>query len=264
MERNLTLLNFDKVYQNQTFYRNHCFDSIDFESLTNASLFCERETLKQIDQKLDERRRSNITFIGSGNYHYVSYLLQAKMKTAYTLILFDHHTDTLKAPSDELISCGSWVLETLQQLPMLKKVIIIGVSEDAKQHIPLPYRKKVIIVTENSLQSKPSNIIRQTLDMIPTDNVYISVDKDVLDKKDAITGWDHGTLRLEQLTNMITKIGNRKNIIGSDVCGEYPLNPTNQYTKATKRADKKNDIANGCILETIEQSSKSLKLLQSI
>src|SRR5699024_9648404 len=128
---------------------------------------------------LIKRRPNHIHYLGSGNYHYISYILQSRINKPYTLILFDHHTDALPSPSDTLISCGSWVLESLKHLPMLKKVFMVGVDDETLNHIPASIRHKVVTYTEKSLQQNLSTITQSMLNNIPTDSVYISIDKDV-------------------------------------------------------------------------------------
>src|SRR5699024_7519478 len=233
---------------------------------------CEKDNLKLIADKLIERGSSGgIHYLGSGNFHYISYLLQSRIKKPYTLILFDHHTDTLPSPSESLISCGSWLLDSLQDLPMLRKVFIIGVGEEASQHIPASISNKVVIYPEKSLQSNLITIIQSILNNIPTDSVYISMDKDVLDKKDALTGWDHGTLRLKQMMKMVKMLFRNEDVNGIDICGEYPVNPTNDYRRQDKDAIEKNNRANRFILKCFKQwlgrddrSSAMLDVIYSI
>ncbi|WP_085993573.1 arginase family protein [Oceanobacillus senegalensis] len=257
MQGNIALLNLDGSYNHQSFYQGKPYEWIDLESIPSTSLFCEKSTLRSIYEKLHERWRSSITFLGSGNYHYISYLLQSRIEKPYTLVLFDHHTDTLPSPSDTLISCGSWVLESLKQFPLLKKVFIIGVSEEAKHHIPDSFYRKVVTYTENSLHTDYLSITKSILKNIPTDSVYISIDKDVLDKKEAVTGWDHGTLKLKQMMRMVRALFKWKEINGVDICGEYPINPTNKYQKQAQDALAKNDSANGFILRQIREGMKA-------
>src|SRR5699024_9780177 len=145
MEHDITLLNFDGAYNKQSFYRDKRYNWIELEAMPNTNLLCEKDNLKLIADKLIERGSSGgIHYLGSGNFHYISYLLQSRIKKPYTLILFDHHTDTLPSPSESLISCGSWLLDSLQDLPMLRKVFIIGVGEEASQHIPASISNKVV------------------------------------------------------------------------------------------------------------------------
>ncbi|WP_047986406.1 arginase family protein [Ornithinibacillus californiensis] len=253
MEEAITLLNFDGAYSKQSFYKSSSDNWINFDFMRNISLFCERGSLQDITDRLIEHKQDGICYLGSGNYHYVSYILQSQMKLPYTLILFDHHTDILPAPSENLISCGSWVLESLKTLPMLKKVYILGVSEETNQNIPESVQDKVVIYTKNSLQTNLSTITKSMIKNIPTEAVYISMDKDVLDTKDAMTGWDHGTLRLKQMLKMVKELSKSKDFRGVDVCGEYPVNPMNEYQKETQEALDKNNYANGQILNYIKR-----------
>jgi len=252
MSGSIMLWNLDGVYRKQTFYRNKDYDWLDFESIPNTNLLCEKDTLKLMSHKLSKRSPGVIHYLGSGNYHYLSYLLQSRIKNPYTLILFDHHTDSLPSLSQSLISCGSWVLESLKHLSMLQKVFIIGVSEEAPHYIPTSIREKVAIYTEHTLQQNLSTITQSIIKQIPTDSIYISIDKDTVDPKDAVTAWDHGTLRLKQMMYMIKALFQYEDVLGVDVCGEYPVRPTNDYRKKERDAIRKNDRANEYILECIQ------------
>ncbi|WP_106495311.1 arginase family protein [Lentibacillus sp. Marseille-P4043] len=253
MDSNVTVLNFDQTYHKQSFLQAENCESLDFEQMPSTNLFCEKESLFQIDQRLRQRRMSQITFLGSGNYHYVSYLLLSEIQRPFSLVLFDHHTDMFPSPSDSLIACGSWVRESLEKLPMLKKVIIIGVNEDWQQQIPSFAEEKMAVYSKQSLHTDYSNTIKSIMKEIATDTVYISIDKDVLDLKEAVTAWDHGTMNLNQLMEIVEKIISDKDISGIDICGEYPISPTNEYNKRTREAVKKNERANRIIIEHLTQ-----------
>ncbi|WP_145523608.1 arginase family protein [Virgibacillus sp. SK37] len=253
MESSVALLNFDGSYKKQTFYQTYPYEWIELESMENTSLLCEKETLKDISNKIIGQKRSTIYFLDSGNYHYVSHVLQSNIKKPYSLILFDHHTDTLPSPSNDLISCGSWVLDSLNTLPMLKKVCMIGVSEDAPNHIPNSIHNKVKFLTEDSLQSNLAIIIKSILNYIPTDSVYISIDKDVLHPEDALTGWDHGTMRLKQMLKMLQVLFRNKDVIGLDICGEYPVTPTNENQREIRTIIGKNNHTNDILLRYVKR-----------
>ncbi|GGA72530.1 arginase family protein [Ornithinibacillus halotolerans] len=260
---NVTLLNIDGVYRNQTFYQNSSHQWINFDFLRNINLFCEKELVGKI-RKMVVQQPNDIYFLGNGNYHYFSYILQSQIDKPYSLVLFDHHTDTLPSPSDELLSCGSWVLESLKNLPMLKKAYIIGVSEEAVQHIPNSIQDKIVLYTERMFQTNLRSVLKSILKTMPTNMVYISVDKDVLYKKDAVTNWDHGTLRIKQLLKMIKTLFQHKIIIGSDVCGEVMINPSNEYSQEIMEAIAINNRANGLILEAMKWWSKKGKISPAV
>ena len=56
---------------------------------------------------------------------------------------------------------------------------------------------------------------------LPTEAVYVSIDKDVLDPRDALTNWNQGRLRLDALLGAIAILGRHRQIVGADVCGDF-------------------------------------------
>ncbi|MEN1968059.1 arginase family protein [Lentibacillus sp. N15] len=252
MERHITVLDFDQTYSRQSFLHKSC-RWIDLQEMSGTNLFCERDTLFHISQQL-KQHTNPITLLGSGNYHYVSFLLLSQLQAPFTLILFDHHTDMLPSPNESLMSCGSWVYDSLQHLPFLKKIILIGVSNDWQQHVPSSVVEKVIAFSEKTLHQDSAALGTSIIQQIQTENVYISIDKDVLDPSEAITAWDHGTLRLNQLREIVHETMQQREVLGIDICGEYPVTPTNEYSKQTREAIRRNNAANHFILESIKET----------
>jgi hypothetical protein len=56
---------------------------------------------------------------------------------------------------------------------------------------------------------------------LPTDDVYISIDKDCLLRDAAFTNWEAGLINLDWLLGALKIIKKRKNIVGLDITGEY-------------------------------------------
>ena len=121
MEGLVSILNFDQVYQTQKFFHNIDYEWIEFSDIKNTNRYCEPQSLKIINERLKRRENKGIAFIGSGNYHYVTYLFMLEIQEPFTLILFDHHSDMIRPICKSFISCGSWVLEALEDIPMLKR-----------------------------------------------------------------------------------------------------------------------------------------------
>lgn len=252
MSCGITVLNFDHTYTSQSFLEGEEAEWLDLYMIPGTNLYCEHDSLRQIAEKLQTKRRKNITYIGSGNYHYVSYLLLSKIDHPFTLILFDHHTDMLPSPSESIISCGSWVLDAVTKLPHVKKVILIGVDPDWAKQVPAALREKVAVFPEPELHQDYTETVHHILQEIPTESVYISVDKDVLHPDEAVTIWDQGSLRLKQLVDIVDSLAWSKDICGFDVCGEYPLSPEEAFRKKAREAVAKNNYANHVILEHVK------------
>lgn len=250
----VNVLDFDHVYQTQSMFRNLDCEWIDCSDVMGANRYCELRTLVEIKKRLSKRKNKGVAFIGNGNYHYVTYLLLSEIQTPFTLVLFDHHTDMMASPSTSLISCGSWVLHAIKRLPMLKKVVMIGVREDLGKAIPEEYKKKVTVFTMKESGWKSNPIKNRILSAIPTRDVYISIDKDVLDPREAVTNWDQGNMKLAQLLHLLQSIYESKKVLGVDVCGEQSFVPTDLFRREYIQGAKINGIANQHILETVFMS----------
>ncbi|GIM48037.1 arginase [Collibacillus ludicampi] len=252
----ITILNFDRTYIPQEKLRDYPHEWIDFADLSQTKRYCELDSFKTIQRRLHLRSRHGITFIGSGNYHYVSYLLLSEIKEPFTCILFDHHTDMMSEPSSSLMSCGSWVRRAIRCLPLLNKVIIIGAQPGLLKHIPSDIRPKVVVFPTGSLDS--DGLWIKISQAIETDTVYISIDKDVLDPTQAVTDWDQGTMKLQDLLNILTHLMTAKKVYGADICGELPISPLELFHPSSLTAIKKNEYANQKILHVLKTQHKKI------
>ncbi|CAM3816786.1 hypothetical protein ALPO108162_07390 [Alicyclobacillus pomorum] len=188
--------------------------------------------------------------MGSGNYHYVSFLLLSEIQEPFTLTLFDHHTDMMEDPSPTVLSCGSWVFHAIDRLPMLQKVIVVGASKEFEDQIPPHLREKVTLFFypyAGSLESLSHQIVAS----IPTSTVYISIDKDVLDRTEVVTNWDQGNMTVRHLVGLVSSILTHYKVSGVDICGEYPLSPLGIFSTESGRVIRKNEQANRIILDSI-------------
>ncbi|MEI2316246.1 arginase family protein [Bacillus paramobilis] len=243
----LTFLNFDDTYSLQNKLRSYSHEDIDFSHIEHSNLYCETSSLMRIKQELYRRKQKGITFIGSGNYHYVSYLLLKEIDEPFSLILFDHHTDmNLKEENEQtLISCGSWVSFALENNPKLKKVIMIGPSSLTIHSNNHSCVGVFPIDTSNEVST------HTILSHIHTNTIYVSIDKDVLDSKVSITNWDQGHMKLSTLLKYIHALIRDKNVYGIDICGELPVYPSQLFLVKYTNAIKKNEEANLQILKSI-------------
>jgi hypothetical protein len=212
--------------------------------------------------------------MGSGDFHHVTSLLldvalRNEEKPA-TVIHFDNHPDWVHFAGG--MHCGSWVNRAAQHAKV-DKVITVGVcSSDLNwpewkhanlsllgsgalelypyDHAPSRVRKEYrsgpsYTQTAGSLKwntiasSGEQDFIGYLLSRIKTDNVYLTIDKDVFARDDAVTNWDQGRMRLPYLLSVIAAIGRLHRIVGADVIGDYslPVYAGGLWTILSKRAE---------------------------
>ena len=84
--------------------------------------------------------------------------------------------------------------------------------------VPVHLREKVLFYSQAEINhhqawpSKAGKLIHEP--------VYISIDKDVLRKQDAITDWSNGNLTVMQLQAVLRIIYAHEKLIGIDITGE--------------------------------------------
>lgn len=249
----ITIINFDETYLAQTKLQNYSHDTIDFQQMEHVNLFCEEEPSMIVEKRLQKRRQRGITFIGSGNYHYVSYLLLKEMTKPFTLVLFDNHPDlgTGKNQENKMLSCGSWVYHALKKNPLLQQVVIIGPTVILANHSTYP---RTVIFPFDGVHHYS---LKSILSAIPTDNVYISIDKDVLNTANALTNWDQGIMDIETLTHFLRYILKNKQANGVDICGEERLSPAYSLQPVDQTIIQRNERANIKILQTCLNTSRT-------
>jgi hypothetical protein len=196
--------------------------------------------------------RPSITFLGSGDFHHLAALLIERIPEPFTVLHFDNHPDWVRlAPRWH---CGAWVNRVLD-LPNVQRVVTIGPCSDDLvnpgrkggnlpaldsgrlalfpwQHAPSRARRRIAdgpghawregrIHWRNLGERQLEDAVRLVLAAVPTSTVWITIDKDVLPKHEALTNWDQGRMPLAVLTAMLRAVGYHKSILGADICGGY-------------------------------------------
>ena len=204
---------------------------------------CRKKALYELGQSIGPAldARPPVIFMGSGDYHHVSYLIierLRKLNTPIQVLVFDNHPDNMRYPFG--IHCGSWVWH-VSRLPFVARIHVVGItSTDVEggrlweNHLTPLYSGKVAYwCVQRNLRAMrlmgirhghafPSvtatlNELFATLATTP-EPVYLSIDKDVLARDVVQTNWDQGVMRLEELTAAIRLLQGR--IVASDVVGE--------------------------------------------
>ncbi|MBI3706453.1 MAG: arginase [Proteobacteria bacterium] len=193
-----------------------------------------------------------LTLLGSGDYHHLSAALIAATETPLTVVHFDNHPDWVRfAPA---FHCGSWINRVLE-LPNVQRVVTIGPCSDdlvrpqfkggnlaalsAGRLELYPWRHAPSAVW-GCIGSGPSfsqrdgqliwrnvgcedwqDFLEELLPRIPTERIWITIDKDVLSMADAATNWDQGEMPLAALLVAVRTLARGKCVQAVDVCGDY-------------------------------------------
>ncbi|MBX9685523.1 MAG: arginase family protein [Candidatus Obscuribacterales bacterium] len=251
-----------------------------------------------------------LTFVGSGDFHQVTAtLIESLPKSAQplTIILFDNHPDWFKAPAH--YHCGAWVVQALKHSFVEQVIMLAQNSADLRgdqfrlapynelckgrvemhpllrksSFVPLVWNSRVAGVesakvglfgTELRFQNLRDfgvqNLAEKLSKNLAGKNVYISIDKDVLDLNDAVTDWDQGQLSLKEMLEIISRVSENARIVGVDVCGERAPEPVHGLLKSFdcgrqfKRKIKNFDLANLVNERTNLEIIKTLRQAQMI
>lgn len=195
------------------------FQRYDCTHLGGSKLYCSKETEIYLKEKIKPHGVSGIHFIDSGDYHYISKFMTDLIEEEFTLILIDNHTDMQSTLIEGMTSCGSWAKEVLEQNEKLHRLVLIGPNKNIFPTIDVKCKEKLICVSYEELVHETA--IRRLKSLDTKVPIYLSVDKDVLQKQCAITNWDQGEMSLSMLENLLQYLIVNHTVIGIDICGEY-------------------------------------------
>jgi arginase family enzyme len=204
---------------------------------------CSMRALRRLGREIEPafQGRPPVIFMGSGDYHHVSYLLIERLRnldTKIEVVVFDNHPDNMRYPFG--IHCGSWVSH-VSRLPFVTRIHVAGItSHDVEgihlleNHLANLYSGRVVYwcVQRNlrpmrSIGIRKSRSFASMAELLTALNaelaqvrepLYLSIDKDVLSPDVAQTNWDQGVMQLQELTAAIEIL--RPRVIGSDIVGE--------------------------------------------
>ena len=265
-------------------------------------LWSTERNYQRFTQRLQQRpkrttQRPEVFFVGSGDYHHLTPALLSNLPEPITLIHFDNHPDWVRfAPRRH---CGSWINRALK-MPNIKRIVTLGPCSDDLQNPQLkggnlgalrrgdlqlfPWQHAPTKVwgrigdgagheqRENHLhwrnladQDWPS-FLDNLIQSLPTEAIWITVDKDVLASEDAATNWDQGGMRLTHLLQAIRVLATSKRVLGIDICGEFAKAPHHNLLKRWEaKSDQpaperwsesdllRNSITNAALLELFEE-----------
>ena len=253
------ITNFSGIYKNQNFYKNYAEEEISWTELSDLSgcnCYCDAEASDRIRKEIQAFTGKGLHFIDSGNYHYMTRLWLEKLQIPFRLLVFDNHTDMQPPAFGGLLSCGGWIAASLEELPLLQEVILVGPDEEAYTQVEPDLQQKVLFLSREKLSTMTTEEKEGFFNNLSEDlPLYVSVDKDVLCKGDASTTWSQGDMHLSELMSFLELVLERQNILGMDVCGECDMDSCSE--------DFLNDHANKAILRLWEKMQKSSERMGS-
>lgn len=253
------IMNFSGIYKNQNFYKNYAEEEIfwtELSDLSGCNCYCDAEASDRIRKEIQAFTGKGLHFIDSGNYHYMTRLWLEKLQIPFRLLVFDNHTDMQPPAFGGLLSCGGWIAVSLEELPLLQEVILVGPDEEAYTQVEPDLQQKVLFLSREKLSTMTAEEKEGFFNNLSEDlPLYVSVDKDVLCKGDASTTWSQGDMHLSELMSFLELVLERQNILGMDVCGECDMDSCSE--------DFLNDHANEAILRLWEKMQKSSERIGS-
>lgn len=245
-KEDIIIMNFSGIYKQQQFWQTgeiqRNISWVEVQELPGSNCYCDGDAMETLRQKLEEFDADGIHFIDSGNYHYMSRIWLEKLNTPFRLVVFDNHTDMQPPAFGGLLSCGGWVAASLEELPLLKEVLLVGPDQEAFDQTEPVLQEKVRFLSRERLREMTMEEKVLFFEELSVDlPVYLSVDKDVLCAEDASTTWSQGDMTLEELGQFVAILLEKQDILGMDVCGECDPDAC--------EGDHLNDLANRKLLE---------------
>ena len=197
---------------------------MNLEDIDGTYGYCSDQAAEEIRSRLCPYEKSKIHFIDNGNYHYSSKFRMEMIREEFDLIVFDNHTDMQPSGLGPVLSCGSWILDSLKDKNIhLNKVYLIGPSTEDydKIDVDIGLKDKIVFISrELSLQPENSFLDMQYADKLGILPAFISIDKDILSEEELKTNWNQGIMSSEIMCKWLTFIKENVNICGIDICGE--------------------------------------------
>ena len=229
-------------------------ERVDLSAVSGTHLYCGPEAGNAIAAAIRARGTHGIHFIDTGDYHYVTKFMTDAIREPFCLIQIDHHTDLQPGAFDAVdgstLSCGSWVRSVLQTNAFLRRLLLIGPPAEAilaAQADPICQSGirdgRVLFIPAEDLSidgtvlsaSETANLPPLSADL----PAYLSIDKDVLCRRDAVTDWDQGDMTLSDLTSLLRRLLSGRRLLGADLCGGLPASGASPETAAVNlRCDR--------------------------
>ena len=253
IKRQNYILDFTHVYKDEDIEKIDDINWIDCSDIEGCDLYCSGLAREEIKKRTEKYGIYGIHFIDSGNYHYVTKILTDRIDSKFSLVLYDHHTDMQKPLIEGMTSCGDWAAQVIMENKNLVQLILVGAANEDISQIDVTNKEKLVTFSVEELRNGTG---KEKLEDIITDvPFYISIDKDILDRRYIETNWSQGHMPLGMLDHLLEFFLKDKKILGIDICGECQVGlPFPEYIEA----EEKNSKTNIQLFEYIKKYRKDL------
>ncbi len=196
--------------------------------------------------------RPVVTFLGADDFQHLSALLVARVAARFSVLHLGNRAGWTRLPPRW--HRDAWINRVLA-LPQVARVVTVGVcSSDLDdpwrrggnlpaldsgrlalfpwQHASSRARWRVAngpghewhegyLHWRNLAERQVEDAVALVVDAIPTETVWITLDKDVLAGPEARATRGQGQMPLAALLDLLAAIGRTRRILGMDVCGKY-------------------------------------------
>ena len=211
MKPSLLFADFTGVYAEEGFLRKlrergAPYRLVGLGDIEGTACYCDPEAEAEISRRLVPEADERMRWIDSGDYHYVTRILAARERAPFTLVLVDNHPDDQPPAFGGVLSCGGWVRSLREAHPMLEEVWTLGPDHRIRN-------------SSGTVNRELEEGIGDLLASLAGKRVYLSLDKDVLDRPWARTDWSQGTYSLARLKGWLDRLL-RLDVVAVDICGE--------------------------------------------
>ena len=231
MKPSLLIADFTGVYAEEGFLRKLRDRGVPFRlvglgGIEGTTCYCDPDAEAEISRRLVPEADERMRWIDSGDYHYVTRILAAREQAPFTLVLVDNHPDDQPPAFGGVLSCGGWVRALREANPMLEEVWTLGPDHRIRS-------------ASGTVDRELEEGIDDLIAAVAGKRVYLSLDKDVLDRPWARTDWSQGTYSLTRLKGWLDRLL-RLDVVAVDVCGE--LSPEKGATPEDLRVNCETNI----------------------
>jgi hypothetical protein len=214
---------------------------------------------------------------GSGDFHHLTAIFIRQIKEPFALLSFDNHPDWDVRPPHW--SCGAWVNRALEN-PLVQQVAVWGCGSfecnfpwrllgnrsacrsDRLWVAPWRSEGKNYPTWLHPISSSDWRAaFAQFLESIRIPAVYVTVDLDSLEERDAVTNWENGRFVLSDLVWALKLLRQKARIVGGDLCGAFsPMRYGSRFQAMAGRFDHPRPR----IVTEIERRSINQRALETI